>query len=83
MKNWCSTLILIACAAFAGCSSNTTCDDPQRYQAAQPGVRVEPPEDLDNLNPSKEMTVPNASPREPRPEGSPCLDMPPKVKLES
>ena len=83
MKHWNSTLIIIACALFAGCSSSKSCDEPERYQSAREAARIEPPGDLDALETSKEMTVPKASPREPRPEGSPCLDLPPRIQVES
>ncbi len=83
MKHWNSTLIIIACAMFAGCGASQTCDEPERYQSAREGARIEAPSDLDDLETSKEMTVPKASPREPRPEGSPCLDLPPIIQLES
>ena len=83
MKHWNSTLIIIACALFAGCSADQTCDEPERYQSAREAARIEPTSDLDALEASKEMTVPKASPREPRPVGSPCLDLPPIIQLES
>ncbi len=83
MRNVYGTLLIIACAVFAGCSSNLSCDEPERYQSARPGTRIQTPEDLDNLEASKEMTVPQASPREARPEGSPCLDRPPVLRVES
>jgi hypothetical protein len=83
MKHWSSTLIIIACALFAGCSSDQSCDEPERYESARQGARVEPTSDLDALEVSKEMTVPKASPRGPRPEGSPCLELPPVIQIES
>ena len=82
MSIWRGALILAACAAMTGCGSDLTCDDPQRYESAQEGVRIVPPKDLDNLESSKELAVPTASPRDARPEGSPCLDRPPRIKLE-
>ena len=66
-------------ACIAGCfgRSSVTCDDPSPYKVAVEGNRVDVPDDLNNLEPRKEMPLPEVSPREPRPEGSPCLDYPP------
>ena len=75
-------LIVIAGALFSGCSADITCDEPKRYEMAREGSRIDAPEDLDELQASKELTVPAASPRDPRPEGSPCLDMPPVLTSE-
>ena len=74
-------LAVAACALFAGCGSNETCDEPQRYQAAREGVRINTPDDLDELQGTKELTVPSASPRDPRPAGSPCLELPPVLRV--
>ena len=72
----------IACIALAtgACGSNLTCDEPQAYEFAEEGVRIVAPEGLDNLEASKEVPIPKASPRDPRPEGSPCLDLPPTIQ---
>lgn len=70
-------LVVIAGVLFGGCSRERTCDEPERYELAREGVRIDAPEDLDELQASKELTVPTASPRDPRPAGSPCLDLPP------
>lgn len=68
---------------LAGCSStlDLTCDEEQYYQSAKPGKRVEAPEGLDDLDPLREMALPSASPREPRPEGARCFDRPPQIQL--
>jgi len=57
-----------------------TCDEPEPYQAAVEVPRVEPPEGLSELSPSEEMEIPRASPQDPRPPGSPCLDLPPTLQ---
>ena len=64
---------------IAGCfgRSDGTCDDPTPYRFAVEGKRVAVPDDLNSLEPRKEMPMPEVSPRPPRPEGSPCLDLPP------
>jgi uncharacterized lipoprotein len=74
-------LVIVACSIAAGCSKDLTCDDPQQYELAQEGTRIDAPEDLDQLQASRELTVPHASPREARPEGSPCLDLPPALEI--
>ncbi|NOX68366.1 MAG: hypothetical protein GXP15_04200 [Gammaproteobacteria bacterium] len=73
-------LIIMVCTVFAGCAKDLSCDDPQRYQKARAGTRIDAPDDLDELEASKELTVPSASPRDARPDGSPCLDLPPVLQ---
>ncbi len=75
-------LVLFALLSFvSACSGDKarSCDDVQRYQLAVEGERIETPDDLDDLDPLREMPLPEASPRAPRPEGSPCIDLPPSV----
>jgi uncharacterized lipoprotein len=74
---------LVGMLAACGGSNDITCDDVQYYQLAEEGKRVEAPEDLDDLDPLREMALPEASPREPREAGSPCFDRPPGISLES
>ncbi len=68
-----------------GCGGNKTvdlsCDKLQPYQRAEEGKRIEVPEDLDPLDERKEMPLPDAAPRAPRPAGSPCIDRPPGIRL--
>jgi len=79
--------LLVAAAAVSGiaaCGGNggsetRTCDEVRAYQLAAEGKRVEAPEGLDALDPLKEMPLPEANPRPPRPAGSPCIDLPPSV----
>ena len=71
------SLLLMICTVFAGCAKDLSCDDPQRYQQAREGTRIDAPEDLDQLEAAKELTVPSASPKDPRAKGLPCLDLPP------
>lgn len=76
--------LLLATVALAGCNTtiDRTCDEVRLYQLAMEGRRIETPEDLDELDELKEIPLPEASPRPPRPEGSPCLDLPPRVLVE-
>lgn len=74
-------LLIGLLSAAAGCSStlDRTCDEVEFYELAKEGKRIEVPEGLDSLDELKEIPLPQASPREERPEGSPCLDLPPTI----
>ena len=64
-----------------GGDADITCDKVRTYQEAQAGKRVVAPDDLDGLEPLREMPLPQASPQAPRPPGSPCIDRPPQVNI--
>ena len=68
---------------LSGCAQNLTCDDPQPYQAATETDKLAAPEGLDPLEETREMRIPRASPQDPRPPGSPCLDLPPALDSTS
>lgn len=69
---------LIGAALIAGaCGSSNVCEEPKHYERSQPGKRIEVPQGLDSLNSAREMTIPEPSPRDPRPEGARCLELPP------
>ncbi len=75
--------MVVACVAglLAACGSDNiklSCDEPRLYQQATENRRVQAPEGLDDLDPAKEMPVPDAAPIQPREPGSPCLDIPPR-----
>ena len=70
-------LLLSAC----GGEVNLTCDEVQTYQQAVAGKRIEVPDGLDSLDPLRELPLPEASPRPPRPAGSACIDRPPNVRI--
>lgn len=75
-------VLLISLWAISACGSSNefkSCDEVKRYQLAAEGKRIETPTDLDDLEPLREMPLPKASPRPERPEGSPCLDLPPSA----
>lgn len=75
------TVLLPFLAALSACGGEVdlTCDDPRRYQEAVERERLKTPEDLDAPEPYLEMPVPEANPRPQRPQGSPCLDLPPRI----
>ena len=78
------TCLLVAMPALTACigAPDKTCDEVRLYQLAAEGRRLETPEDLDSLDGLREIPLPQASPRPPRPEGSPCLDLPPSILQE-
>lgn len=81
---FCTGLTIVAlCLGGCGGTLDIACDEQQYYQSAKVGKRVKAPEGLDDLDPLREMPLPEASPREPRPEGSPCFDRPPQIQLET
>ena len=77
-------IVLLLLSGLSACATDASapCDDVERYQLATEGKRIETPEDLDDLEPLREMPLPEASPRPPRPEGSPCIDLPPSILSE-
>lgn len=81
-----ATILFASLFGLVGLSAcgdvNLTCEDPELYQLAERHDRVEAPEDLDDLEPLREMPLPEASPAPPRPPGSPCIDRPPSVLSE-
>lgn len=78
-------LVLLLATGLSACGKDIdlTCDDVRTYQLAAEGRRVQAPEGLDDLDPRKEMPLPEASPQAERPAGSSCIDRPPKVNLGS
>jgi uncharacterized lipoprotein len=71
------TVPLLALLLLSGCGGSSVCEKPKLYQRSQLGKRIEVPAGLDPLQVEREMVIPDVSPREPRPEGSRCLEMPP------
>lgn len=82
MKKVLILLVIALCAGFlAACGSDNiklSCDEPRLYQQATESRRIEAPEGLSDLDPAKEMRVPDAAPIAAREPGSPCLDIPPR-----
>ena len=81
MKRIRTFCIVSVVAALGACANVYTCEEPEFYESAVPGRRIEVPEGLDGLAASKELLIPDASPRAPRPPGSGCLDRPPTLDL--
>jgi len=84
-RRWARAVMLagtvVLCCGLSACGGapELTCDEPERYQQSVNQSKLEAPEDLDALEPLREMPLPTASPRPERPPGSPCLDLPPRV----
>ncbi len=80
----CSRALIVVglSTGFAACAPNETCDEPEFYEYAEGGKRIEAPDDLDDLTGFREMTIPEASPRAPREPGSGCLDRPPTLRTD-
>lgn len=74
--------LLVAVLAGCGGDINLTCDKPMLYQEARQVKRIEAPEGLSDLDETREMPVPSASPAPPREAGQPCLDIPPRYLEE-
>lgn len=78
-----SVTIVLAAATLtaAGCGGTVdrTCDEVRLYQMAREGKRLQVPENLDPLDELREIPLPQASPQDERPTGSPCLDIPPNI----
>ena len=83
LRHWNKIVPLAILAALTGCSAAETCEEPDFYEYAEGGKRIEAPDDLDNLAAFKEMTIPEASPRPPRDRSAGCLDRPPTLRLGS
>ncbi|MGB5512806.1 MAG: hypothetical protein WBM87_13960 [Woeseiaceae bacterium] len=83
---WLAMTLAVA-GILPGCGGegliNYSCDEPQRYQAVRAGKRVEAPEGLDQLNEFAEMPIPKAEGAPVRPEGSRCIELPPRVTTGS
>ena len=75
-------ILVVLLAGLGGCGRiNLTCDDVRDYQLAEEGKRIEAPDGLDDLDPVKEAPLPEASPRQEREPGSPCIDRPPEMTI--
>ena len=76
-------LFLAGISLLTACGGTPKCETEGRYQFSQEGQRIQAPDDLDDLQPYKELTVPQASPRQPRADSGRCLEAPPSVSSGS
>jgi len=73
--------VLVTALSVAACGGQETCEEPEFYEYAEAGRRIEAPEDLDALMASRELVIPEASPRPARDRSAGCLDRPPTLNL--
>jgi len=83
MRFFTITLLATTALLLAACGGTETCDEPEFYEAAVPGKRIDVPDDLSSLAVSREQVIPEASPRPPRPRDAGCLDRPPSLRIVS
>ena len=76
-------LVVLSGLAIGACGGAETCEEPEVYESARVGHRIVTPEDLSSLAASRELMIPEASPRPPRTPGSGCLDRPPSLRVET
>ncbi len=76
---WFVYFMVLTGVSACGGAVELSCEEPELYQLAERHERVEAPDDLDDLEPLREMPLPEASPAPPLPAGSPCIDRPPSV----
>lgn len=69
-------------AFLSACGGTQVCLEAEPYEQSELGKHVEPPEGLDPLNPERELTIPEPSPRPPRAANAPCLELPPTFRIE-
>lgn len=78
--------LLVLAGLVSGCGGDDnimrTCDEQQAYHLASEGRKVKAPEGLDQLDEYREMPIPRATDREPRPPGSRCIELPPSVQAQ-
>jgi uncharacterized lipoprotein len=75
--------LAITFVLLSGCGGGPqVCNETQPYERSRLGKRIEVPEGLDPLDPSRELTIPEPSPRPPRAANSPCLEVPPSFRIE-
>ena len=85
MQRFLALIIVLVASGLGACGGTVdlACDDVELYQLAEKRPRIQAPEDLDALDPIREVPLPEASPRPQRPPGSPCLDRPPTVTISN
>ena len=72
-------LVMVIPFLFSACSINETCDETQPYHESYESNDIIVPSGLDELQTSKKIVIPRASPRVNSQKKSPCIDSPPSV----
>lgn len=75
------SVITIIALLFAACGGTPECREPRPYEQARLGEPIRVPEGLDALDPGREMTIPEPSPRRERAANAPCLEYPPTFEV--
>ena len=82
MSNPGKVFVILVAGSLGACRGNETCEEPEFYEYAEPGKRIEAPDDLDNLSASRELAIPEASSRPARDRSAGCLDRPPTLRVD-
>jgi len=84
-RRWAKTMMFASAAALScglsacGGEVDLTCEKRQAYQESVEHEKLQAPDDLDPLEPLREIPLPKANPAQERPPGSPCVDLPPRL----
>ena len=78
-------IVLMTGFVLTACGGNDTkevdCEKGLKYQNRVVGKRIVAPEGLDQLDPYKEMPIPQADPSAPQPVPGTCDDLPPMIRV--
>ena len=76
-------LLLAGISLLTACGGTIKCEAEGRYVLSQEGQRIQVPDDLDDLQSYKELTIPRASPQSSREDTGKCLEAPPAISAPS
>ena len=76
-------LLVAGLSLLTACGGTIKCEAEGRYVLSQEGQRIQVPDDLDDLQSYKELTIPRASPQPPEEDTGKCLEAPPEISTLS
>ncbi len=76
-------MLLAGMSLLTACGGAPKCESEGRYMLSREGHRIEAPDDLNDLESYKELTIPQASPRAPREDTGRCIEAPPEISSGS
>ncbi len=76
-------LLLAGMSLLTACGGTIKCEAEGRYVDSREGQRIQVPDDLDDLESYKELTIPRASPQPPNEGTGKCLEAPPAISAPS
>ena len=76
-------LLVAGLSLLTACGGTIKCEAEGRYVLSQEGQRIQVPDDLDDLQSYKELTIPRASPQSPKEDAGKCLEAPPAISAPS